>query len=152
MGRRFWVRIGESQNHQAFKESRMEKHIHILGLMMIIFGIMGLIGASVVFVIFVGGGIIGSAASGESEIMVIAGIFGIIITGIILLTSVPAIITDWGIMKFKPWGRMLGIIVAILNLPSIPIGTVLGIYALWVLFNEETVKLFQQRVVYPSGQ
>lgn len=130
----------------------MEKHIHILGLLLIIFGIMGLIGGTVVFIIFVGGGIIGSAASGESEIMVIAGIFGAIITGIILISSIPAIVTGWGIMNFKPWGRMFGVIIAVLNLPAFPFGTGLGIYALWVLFNEESVKMFQQRTANPAGQ
>jgi len=127
----------------------VEKHIHILGLLLIIFGIMGLIGATVVFVVFVGGGIIGSAASGESEIMMIVGIIGMVIAGIILVTSVPAIVTGWGIMKLKPWGRMLGIVIAILNLPSIPFGTALGVYALWVLFNEESVRLFQQSASCP---
>jgi hypothetical protein len=37
----------------------------------------------------------------------------------------------------------LAIILAILNLIFFPIGTILGIYTLWVLFNDETKTLFE---------
>jgi hypothetical protein len=45
-------------------------------------------------------------------------------------------------MKRKPWARILVLILACLDLLIIPIGTLIGIYELWVLLNEETVKIF----------
>jgi hypothetical protein len=38
----------------------------------------------------------------------------------------------------KPWGRVLGIVVAILSLVKFPVGTALGIYTLWVLAPAES--------------
>ena len=122
----------------------MEKHINVLGILFIVFGIMGLIGAGIVFVIFVMGGLFSGVASDEPEVALIAGTFGMIITSIILLTSLPSIFAGFGLMKFKPWARILSIIIGILNLPGLPIGTALGIYTLWVLLNAESVKLFDK--------
>ena len=59
-----------------------------------------------------------------------------------MLVSLPGLIAGIGLLKFRPWARILGIVVAILNLINIPIGTVVGIYALWVLFSRETERLF----------
>lgn len=121
----------------------MEKHVNLLGIFFIASGILGLIGASVVFVIFIGSGVFVGAESGDEEIMYLLGLFGIILTSIILITSIPEIIAGIGLMKLKPWSRILGIIVAVLNLPAFPIGTALGIYAIWVLFQDEAIKLFK---------
>lgn len=121
----------------------MEKHANILGILFIALGVMGLIGASVVFIIFVGGGFFTSVLSGENIPAIIAGIIGLMIISIIVLTSMPAIIAGYGVMRLKPWGRILAIIVAALSILNIPFGTAVGVYALWVLFNDETVKLFE---------
>ena len=44
-----------------------------------------------------------------------------------------ALLTGYGLMTMKPWGRTLAIVMAILTLIKIPLGTALGIYTLWVL-------------------
>ncbi|MCP4567052.1 MAG: hypothetical protein GY841_05675 [FCB group bacterium] len=120
----------------------MEKHVNVLGILFIVFGIMGLIGAGIVFVIFVMGGLFSGVASDQPEIALVAGTFGMIITSIILFTSLPSIFAGFGLMKFKSWARILGIIIGILNLPGFPVGTALGIYTLWVLLNADTIRLF----------
>ena len=42
-------------------------------------------------------------------------------------------ISAWGLLQHEPWGRMLGLIVGVVALLSIPFGTALGVYTLWVL-------------------
>jgi hypothetical protein len=59
-----------------------------------------------------------------------------------LLTSIPGLVAGWGLLKFRPWARILGIVVSILGLLVIPIGTIIGIYGLWVLLNKDTERLF----------
>ena len=49
-----------------------------------------------------------------------------------------------GLLKLRPWGRILGIVMSIVNLLYIPIGTIVGIYGLWVLFSKETEGLFTE--------
>ena len=55
----------------------------------------------------------------------------------------PLIIVAFGIQKRKRWGRNAGIIWSVLNLPFFPMGTILALYSLWVLFKKDTKKLFK---------
>jgi hypothetical protein len=50
-----------------------------------------------------------------------------------VLAAALAMFAGWSLLNRKPWGRTLGIIVAILALLKFPVGTALGIYTLWVL-------------------
>ena len=51
-----------------------------------------------------------------------------------------------GLLSFQPWARYLVIIVAALGCLNIPIGTLKGVYSLWVLLQDETIKMFQTKV------
>ncbi|MDX1741610.1 MAG: serine/threonine-protein kinase, partial [Rhodothermales bacterium] len=62
--------------------------------------------------------------------------------GVVAVFAVPGIIAGWGLLARKPWGRVIGIVVAILDLFNIPIGTAFGIYALWVLTEPEAEAYF----------
>ncbi|MBN1482688.1 hypothetical protein EH223_11910 [candidate division KSB1 bacterium] len=119
----------------------MEAHIKVVGLINIVFGILGLFIAGILFIVIAGGGII----SGDPTAMTITSIVAVALSGIFSVFAIPEIIAGWGILKLKSWGRILGVIVAILDLINIPIGTIFGIYALWVLMNEETEQIFQQQ-------
>jgi hypothetical protein len=60
----------------------------------------------------------------------------------LLATALPGLVGGIGLLRFRPWARILGIVVAVLNLIHVPFGTAVGIYGLWVLFNKETEALF----------
>jgi hypothetical protein len=51
-------------------------------------------------------------------------------------------VLGWGLLKFKPWARILGIVLCAINLINIPFGTILGAYGLWVLLNKDTERIF----------
>ena len=53
------------------------------------------------------------------------------------------VLAGYGLLKYKSWARILAIILAILNLILFPIGTAIGIYTLWAMFNDETKALFE---------
>jgi hypothetical protein len=55
-----------------------------------------------------------------------------------VVTAFLAFLVGFGLMTRQPWGRIVGIIVAILSLFKFPIGTALGIYTLWVLVPAES--------------
>jgi len=63
---------------------------------------------------------------------------------VLLILSVPGIIAGVGLLSYQPWARILTIVLSILDLISIPFGTALGIYGLWVLFTTEGAQLFEQ--------
>ena len=64
------------------------------------------------------------------------------IAAIMFIVSVVGILGGIGVLKRKEWGRIITLIVSILNLIHIPIGTALGAYSLWVLMNDESIKMF----------
>lgn len=126
----------------------MQDHIKILGILRIVWGALGLLCALVVLAVFGGlAGFIGLvAASDEPDAAFVIPLFGLLGSFLFLLITVlslPGIIAGCGILKFRPWGRILGIIVSALDLLNFPIGTAIGVYGLWVLFQKETEALFE---------
>lgn len=124
----------------------MRDHVRILAILNIVFGgIALLIGAC--FLLFFGGlGVFASIANQNDPdalfaIPVLGAIGGIVFVALAII-SVPQIIGGIGLLKGQPWARILMIVLSALSLMSIPIGTALGVYGLWVLLNEETVRLF----------
>jgi len=118
----------------------MEKHITILGVLYIAFSALGILAACIVFAAVVGGGLI----SGDEEAIAITSGVGSTISCLLILLSVPGIIGGIWLLKRKAWARILVLVLGVLNLLNFPIGTILGVYTLWVLLNEETVQLFEQ--------
>jgi hypothetical protein len=62
----------------------------------------------------------------------------------LLLTfyALPGLAASLGIYKRKQWGRIISLFWSVLNIPTFLIGTVVGIYSLWVLLKSETKELF----------
>ena len=57
--------------------------------------------------------------------------------------ALPGFAAGYGLLKRRAWGRVLGILVAVLDLFNVPIGTAVGIYALWLLTHEEAADYFR---------
>ncbi len=117
----------------------MDRHITILGVLHIANSALGIIAAIIVFTIVTGAGII----SGDPEAMTITAIVGSSIALFLLVLSLPGIIGGIGLLRHCPWARILVLVVGFLNLLNIPIGTVLGVYTIWVLLKEDTGPLFE---------
>ena len=54
------------------------------------------------------------------------------------------VIAGVGMLNMRDWARIMTIILAILMLPGFPVGTLLGVVALWYLFQNEVKALFDQ--------
>ncbi len=68
---------------------------------------------------------------------------GVFVFILVLVLSLPGLIIGIGLMQFKPWARIAGIVLSALDLLSVPpFGTALGIYGLWVLLNGEAERMF----------
>jgi hypothetical protein len=90
-------------------------------------------------------------ASGDDEALPILSIFGCSALFLFSFFAVPGLIAGFGLLARKRWGRIFGIIVAILDLFNIPIGTAFGIYALWVLTEPQAEPYFNRTEV-PAAQ
>ena len=123
----------------------METHVNVLGILNIVFGALGLLGAFVLMVVFGGvAGLIGAEGDADAAaVLPIIGVTGASVVLIAVLTSLPAVIIGFGLYRLQPWSRIAGIVISILSLLAFPIGTALGIYGLWVLFSADGQRLFE---------
>jgi hypothetical protein len=128
----------------------METHIKIVAILHIVLGALSILAG--VAVLGVAGGLAGIlGASVEHDAAPIVGIvggIGGIIFIVLLLLGIPGVIAGIGMLQFRPWGRILGIVVSALDLVHVPFGTALGIYGLWALLSSEGERLF----LNPPGQ
>lgn len=129
----------------------MEKHITLVGILNIVYESLALIGAFVLFAIAIGFryffGLI-SRCSHNAMDDIPPGVLDIVpfiltVIGILILVfSIIGIIGAIGVIKRKEWGRIIMLVISFFNLIHIPLGTVLGVYSIWVLLNDETIRLF----------
>lgn len=124
------------------EDSKMKKHVTIVGVIHIAFGVLGLIGAMTVF--FALHFAKGFVSNEEVPTMVLT-IIGLSLPLLIGFMSTLGLVGGIGLMGYKNWARYLVIIVAALGCLNIPIGTLKGVYSLWVLLQDETIKLFEKR-------
>jgi hypothetical protein len=125
----------------------MAQHVKILGILHIIYGALGVFVGLLALLIM--GGIAGMVGvtdhSPDSALAIpILGGIGALVFIILLAISLPGIIVGFGLLHFKPWARLLTLVLSALELFSIPFGTALGIYGFWVLLKPETEQLFNQ--------
>ena len=122
----------------------MRDHVRILAVLNIVFGGIGvLIGLGLL--LFFGGiaGLVGLAAHEDPEAVIAVPILGMVLMVVILICAVPGIVAGVGLLNFRPWARILTIVLSALNLFSVPLGTAIGVYGLWTLLNAETEQLFR---------
>jgi hypothetical protein len=122
----------------------METHLKVVGVLNIVFGVLGLCVAALLAVILAGSAaVVAADADADARIAIpIIGLTGSALVGFLVVWSLPGLIVGFGLVRRRPWARIGGIVVAVLALIVIPFGTVFGVYALWVLFSPETERMF----------
>jgi hypothetical protein len=101
--------------------------------------VFGLFTALAVF----GGTMLGSMFAGSISGMVGIGLAGSFAAVFLALFAVPGLAAGYGLLKLRPWARMLTIVLAIFELIRFPFGTALGVYSLWVLLSSEGAAQFR---------
>lgn len=113
-------------------------HNRLIGILFLIWGGLQIVGLGIGILVMLGVG--GAALSGarSRDAAPIAAIFGIttVILVIAMIFAIPAIIAGLKMRKEKPSAKTWALIAAILAVLNFPLGTVLGVYALWFLFSD----------------
>lgn len=124
----------------------MANHVKILGAIYIALSTLSLFAALfLAMAVGTAGAIVGTAADPNDAAVAlpIIGIAGSALVAFLLVVSLPGLIAGFGLLKLRPWARIVGIVVAVLSLLNIPLGTIVGVYGLWVLFSKETEQLLE---------
>src|SRR4051812_19251727 len=123
----------------------MREQLKILAIVHIILGVLGTLAALCVLVFFGGlAGIARFADQGEDAFVgsAVLGLIGAGLTLLVLIVSIPGLIAGIGLLNYRPWARILTIIISVIELPGFPVHTALGAYGLWVLLSVEGSALF----------
>ena len=124
------------------KESKMKKHVTVVGAIHIGFGSIGLLLAIVIFfVLNFAKGQVGN----DDVAQTVVGFLSISLPLLVGCLSTLGLVGGIGLLTFQPWARFLVIVVAALGCLNIPIGTLKGVYSLWVLLQDDTIALFQKK-------
>jgi hypothetical protein len=126
----------------------MATHVKTLGILHIVFGCLGILIGLGALVFFGGLAALVGIKDGSHDALIGMGVLGILgMAGFLLLLvlSLPGLIAGFGLMAFKPWARILTIVLSAIELLNVPLGTALGLYGFWVLLHPETEVLFGLR-------
>jgi hypothetical protein len=122
------------------EDSKMKKHVTAVAAIQIGFSTLWLIGAVVLYFVLT----FARSQVGEDEVATkVLTLLTMILPVFIGVIALIGLIGGIGLLSYKQWGRIMTIIVSALGCFNIPIGTLIGVYAIWVLMQDETVKLFQ---------
>lgn len=132
----WYVILSEGDMNGSMDVSR---HINIIGIIYIVIGCLYAL-AGLLFMT----GMATLADLVEDDVAEGVLNFSGVTLGIVLLIFAGLQITAGiGLRKFGNWARILTIILSMVGLFSFPLGTILGIYALWVLLKSEAKVLFE---------
>ncbi len=119
----------------------MQKHVTVVGSVQIGFSVLGLMGAVAIFVSL-------TFARGFTEnddvAQTVLRFLSISLPVLIGFLSTIGLVGGIGILVYKPWARYLVVVISALDCLIIPFGTVKGVYSIWVLVQDETIKMFNK--------
>jgi len=126
----------------------MKKHVAVVGAIQIGFAILGLVVAVVLlFVMRFAKSQVGGDEAGE----MVLGFLSVSLPVLFGFLSTLGLVGGIGLLAYKSWARYLVMVLAALGCLNIPIGTLKGVYFLWVLLQDETVKLFDGNQKFSSS-
>ena len=123
----------------------MQTHVKVLGALYL--AVSGIFLAMALFLAVAtsgAAGIVGVSADPQDAAIAIPvlGIAGTMFVIILSAFAVPGLVAGYGLLTYKPWARVVGIVLSAIGLIYFPFGTVLGAYGLWVLLNKDSEHLF----------
>jgi hypothetical protein len=119
----------------------MKTHVKTLGVLYIIFGLLGVFVAFIFLQTLAGHGTI----PGKIKLIFSISGFGSVLAFLFSIVSAPAIIGGIALLMRQSWARILVLILGFVNLFNIPLGSMLGIYTIWVLMSDEATEFLESK-------
>jgi hypothetical protein len=116
------------------RRSRVQEHVHLLGILWLAISAFNTVGAVVVFI--VANTLFSHLHEWGAPPQVPTNFLHVLLSAIaifILAKAAFGFIAGWGLLQREPWARLLALVVGFLSLFNIPFGTAVGVYTMWVL-------------------
>ncbi len=121
--------------------NRLDRHRVILGWCFVVAGGLGVLLALIAVAVVAGTGWL----SGDPEALRVTLIVGAAVAAFVVLFSLPSLIAGYGLLQRRHWGKVLALIIGLLNVANVPFGTALFAYTLWFWLQGDSEALFQRR-------
>ena len=121
----------------------MRTHINILAILYLLTSI----GEVIAGMALIGLASFGGMLTGDVFLFSLIAGLGSVFGFFLILIGLPGIFLAYGLWRMRSWARPLGFVLGILNLFNPPLGTLLGIYTLWVMLKDESRDLLDGRAV-----
>lgn len=112
---------------------QLEQHVPILGALHLVGGAIFAVIGIFVFVFLSS---IGAVVNDPMAFRVLT-VVGFTVGVLLVVLSVPGMAAGYGLLRRRSWARSLAVAVGAINLFNVPIGTVIGIYTLVVLLQND---------------
>lgn len=109
------------------------RHRSTLGALHLVLGLMNIIAAAILALVL--GGVI--ALANDPEAGEVLGLVMLVAGSVLAVASLPALVAGFALLKDAPWARVAALISSFLNLTSVPYGTAVSVYTLYVVFHHE---------------
>jgi hypothetical protein len=124
----------------------MGSHVDFVGVLFIVWGLLTtLVGVSTLALGVGAVALITSTSRGGAGGFA-AGVTAAVFTAlaiIAILWGAAHVVVGVPLRRHRPWARLMALMLGSVDLLLLPYGTALGVYALWVLLNEEGKALFE---------
>lgn len=119
-------------------------HNKLLSIFFLIHGALQVFGVvvAIIFLSYIANTVATSRVEGGGNVaaLIVGGIIGVVIAAFLFV--IPPLVAGYGMLKGKSWARMAGMVAGGISLIGFPLGTALGVYALWFLTNDEGKRLY----------
>lgn len=122
----------------SLNKKEIETHISVVGWLQILNSVINLLVAGFVIAFLVA---IGSITEDPTAYQILA-TTGWLTGGFLAALALPGLIAGIGLLNRSSWSRVMAIVIAIFQLALFPIGTVLGVYTLFVLIQRSAEEAF----------
>ena len=124
----------------------MISHVDFVGVLFIVWGLLTtLVGVSTL-ALGVGAVALITSRGGGSQFA--AGLTAAIFTTLALIAilwGTAHVVVGVPLRRRRPWARLMALMLGSIDLVLLPYGTALGVYALWVLLNEQGKAIFEMQ-------
>jgi len=127
--------------HRYEIREQVERRVRALGGLYLAVSALGILAACIAFAAIAPWGLL----SGDPTATAVFGVLGGSVAAVLLVLSAPGLIGGLALLTRRSWARLYAMVFAVVILFSFPLGTILGAYTLYVLFQPEIRFYFEQR-------